>query len=84
MTGFELRLWRKGLNFTQEQAAAMFGLTRRTWNRYERNNPPKIVDMAIIALSLTELKSDLYSSTGRKLSKQIEILITEIQKISVK
>ncbi|MEM7998676.1 helix-turn-helix domain-containing protein, partial [Morganella morganii] len=56
MTGFELRLWRKGLNLTQEQAAAMFGLTRRTWNRYEKMNPPKAVDLAIVALSIRELE----------------------------
>lgn len=84
MTGFELRLWRKGMNFTQEQAAGLFGLTRRTWNRYEQNKPPIIVDLAIIALSITELKLDTYSSKDNLLSKRIGILISEVERNIIK
>lgn len=83
MTGFELRLWRKGLNLTQEQAAAMFGLTRRTWNRYEKMNPPKAVDLAIVALSIRELETELNSPEGT-LSMRLKVLISEINKISDK
>ena len=37
MTSDQLRTWRKLHGKTQAQAARMFGLSLRTWQRYEGN-----------------------------------------------
>nr|WP_261643083.1 helix-turn-helix transcriptional regulator [Erwinia mallotivora] len=42
MTGFELRLWRRGLGWTQERAAEELGLSLRTYKTYEKTSPPRI------------------------------------------
>ena len=65
MTGFELRLWRRGQGWTQQLAAEAFGVSTRTWIRYEQNSPPRMVDLAILALSLMV----------RKLNKQFNELV---------
>lgn len=36
MTGYELRLWRKGCGWTQERAAEEFGVSLRTYQVYEK------------------------------------------------
>lgn len=40
MTGYELRLWRKGCAWTQERAAEEFGVSLRTYQVYEKNPGP--------------------------------------------
>lgn len=35
MTGWELRLWRKGMLWSREKAAREFGVTPRTWHSWE-------------------------------------------------
>ncbi|EAA4401342.1 XRE family transcriptional regulator [Salmonella enterica subsp. enterica] len=35
MTGWELRLWRKGMCWSREKAAREFGVTLRTWHAWE-------------------------------------------------
>ncbi|MFT2798965.1 helix-turn-helix transcriptional regulator [Serratia sp. N21D137] len=39
MTGLELKLWRTGLGWTQERAAEEFGISMRTYIRYEQSKP---------------------------------------------
>ncbi|STO17665.1 helix-turn-helix domain-containing protein [Escherichia coli] len=36
MTGYELKLWRRGMNWTQERAAEEFGISLATYKRYEK------------------------------------------------
>lgn len=52
MTGFELRLWRRGFGWDQERAAEEFGISLRTYKRYEsRKEIEKIVELATEALT---------------------------------
>jgi hypothetical protein len=40
MTGKQLSGWRTKRGWTQEQAAAWWGCTKRTWQRYESGDLP--------------------------------------------
>nr|WP_309476549.1 hypothetical protein [Escherichia coli] len=42
MTGYELKLWRRGMNWTQERAAEEFGISLATY-KGEPQNSEKIV-----------------------------------------
>ena len=84
MTGFELRLWRRGQGWTQQLAAEAFGVSTRTWIRYEQNSPPRMVDLAILALSLLELKSAISTMTELEENTQllrVNRLMSEIARI---
>lgn len=50
MTGFELRLWRKGFGWTQERAAEELGVSLRTYKTYEKKSPPRVVELATKAV----------------------------------
>ncbi|MDE9429910.1 helix-turn-helix domain-containing protein [Xenorhabdus bovienii] len=57
MTGYELRLWRKSQDWTQERAAEELDIHIRTYKGYEKaNKVSKIIQLASQALSL---RSDL-------------------------
>lgn len=52
MTGFELRLWRRGFGWDQEKAAKELDISLRTYKRYEsRKEIEKIVVLATEALT---------------------------------
>lgn len=53
MTGYELKLWRRGMNWTQERAAEEFGISLATYKRYEKGVPPRVMEMAIAFCRLT-------------------------------
>lgn len=56
MTGYELRLWRKGMSWDRERAAEELGVCLRAYKTYE--NTPQIkrsVALATVALSLETL-----------------------------
>lgn len=57
MTGYELRLWRKGQeNWVQERAAEELGVSLRTYKSYEKlDEVPKLVELATKALSLRQI-----------------------------
>lgn len=57
MTGFELRLWRRGMNWTQDRAAEELGISLRTYKSYEKMGPPAIAILASEALSVRHEKS---------------------------
>lgn len=47
MTGFELRLWRRGLNWDQEKAAHELGISSRSYKRYEKSSfVSRLVELA--------------------------------------
>lgn len=57
--GFELRLWRVGLGWTQERAAEELGVSRRTYLAWERKAQcPRLVELATRALSMREAWPD--------------------------
>lgn len=52
MTGFELRLWRRGFGWAQERAAEELDISLRSYKRYEsRKEIEKIVELATEALT---------------------------------
>lgn len=61
MTGYELRIWRKGLSWDQERAAEEVGVSLRTYKRYEKKigSIPKLVELATCSLSLKFLYPEL-------------------------
>lgn len=55
MTGYDLRLWRTGMNWEQERAAEELGVSLRTYWSWEKTGPgdkSKLVALATMALSL--------------------------------
>ncbi|CDK23891.1 hypothetical protein LA637_p2019 (plasmid) [Erwinia amylovora LA637] len=66
MTGWQLRLWRRGLLWSRDRAAAELGVSLRTYKDYENAERVKrSVAMATVTLSLINvmpaLKSDQLS-----------------------
>ncbi|PIF06861.1 helix-turn-helix domain-containing protein [Candidatus Pantoea floridensis] len=66
MTGWQLRLWRKGMMWSREKAATELGVSLRTYKDYENAETVKrAVAMATFTLSLINvmpaLKSDQIS-----------------------
>lgn len=61
MTGYELRLWRKGFRWDQERAAEELGVSVRTYKSYEKKvgDVSKTVELATYALSLRSLYPEL-------------------------
>lgn len=53
MTGYELRLWRKGMGWSSDRAAEELGISLRTWKEYENAAEVKrVVVLATVSLSL--------------------------------
>ncbi len=53
MSGFELRIWRKGMGWDQERAAEELGVSLRTYKRYEKaGEVAKLIELATLALSM--------------------------------
>ncbi|OJH81927.1 helix-turn-helix domain-containing protein [Serratia marcescens] len=52
MGGFELRIWRRGMNWDQERTAEELGVSLRTYKRYEKaDTVPRVVELATWTLS---------------------------------
>jgi len=64
MTGFELRLWRRGFGWDQERAAEELDISLRTYKRYEsRKEIAKIVELATEALTARDVKRCLLAGS---------------------
>ncbi len=50
MTGFELRLCRRGFDWSQERAAEELGISVRSYITYENHQPPRLIALAALAL----------------------------------
>lgn len=74
MNGFELKLWRLGFGWNQAKAATELGVSLRTYCRYEQDSPPRVVALAIKAISLTSMLPAIADLEETKLRKRIEIL----------
>ncbi|MCI1029604.1 helix-turn-helix transcriptional regulator [Pantoea sp. EABMAA-21] len=69
MTGWQLRLWRKGLMWSRERAATELGVSLRTYKDYENAETVKrAVAMATVTLSLINIMPALQSD---QLSKDL-------------
>jgi len=76
MTGYELRLWRKGMGWSSDKAAEELGVSLRTWKDYENAAKVKrVVELATVTLSLAAAIPDL---EHRKTPKErvINMLLT--------
>jgi hypothetical protein len=57
MTGFELKLWRRGFGWDQLRAAEELDIGLRTYKRYEKSAKiPLLLELAIEGLSLRKRK----------------------------
>lgn len=53
MSGFELRIWRRGMNWDQERAAEALGVSLRSYKRYEKaSEVARLIELATLALSM--------------------------------
>jgi len=56
MTGYELRLWRRGMGWSSDKAAEEMGVSLRTWKDYEQAEEVKrVVELATVSLSLAAI-----------------------------
>ncbi|ECD2406171.1 TPA: helix-turn-helix domain-containing protein [Salmonella enterica] len=78
MTGWELRLWRKGMCWSRENAAREFGVTLRTWHAWENAEQVDVTvwrtTQALSVLDLLPLmhrmrKTDIITRLGNELGK---------------
>lgn len=77
MTGYELRLWRKGFGWDQERAAEELGVCLRTYKTYEKRpgEVSKTVELATRALSLKYLYPTLKKLSIKRVLQQIETVV---------
>lgn len=53
MSGFELRIWRRGMNWDQERAAEELGVSLRSYKRYEKTpKVTKLIELATFGLTM--------------------------------
>lgn len=83
MTGFDLTLWRRGMNWTQERAAAELGIGRTSIVKYESMAAmpvPRTVQLAAVALSLQAEWPTMKSMSKERLLHHLknEVLRTDI------
>jgi len=78
MTGYELKLWRRGCRWCQEIASEQLGVTRKTYARYEKlDDVPMVIVLATQALSLKKMLTELQVSTRERIIHRIEVLVTQ-------
>ncbi|WP_255448289.1 DNA-binding transcriptional regulator [Serratia sp. SRS-8-S-2018] len=53
VSGFELRIWRRGMGWDQERAAEELGVSLRSYKRYEKaREVARLIELATLALSM--------------------------------
>ena len=82
MTGYELKLWRRGMNGTQERAAEELGISLATYKRYEKGEPPRVIEMAIRVLSFDDMVKDLSHLDKDAILLRLQTLVWEKVKVS--
>lgn len=78
MTGYELRLWRKGCGWTQERAAEEFGVSLRTYQVYEKNTGhiPLLAERATRELQLRAMLREFDGLTKTQILQRLQTLLT--------
>ncbi|OUE50284.1 helix-turn-helix domain-containing protein [Citrobacter amalonaticus] len=82
MTGFELKLWRRGQKLTQQEAADQFGISLATYKRYEKGKPPRVIDMAIKTVELSDMLPELKRLKKGIILGRLQALVWEKVKVS--
>ena len=77
MTGYELRLWRKGSGWTQERAAEEFGVSLRTFQVYEKclGPIPLLAERASRELMLHAMLPELEVLTKEQILLRLNTLL---------
>jgi len=77
MTGYELRLWRKGCGWTQERAAEEFGVSLRTYQVYEKNRAaiPLLVERSTRELQLRTMIQELDALPKEQIMTRLRTLL---------
>lgn len=77
MTGYELRLWRKGCGWTQDRAAEEFGVSLRTYQVYEKNRDaiPVLAERATRELQLNAMLYELDTLTKEQILMRLNTLL---------
>lgn len=82
MTAYELRVWRRGLGFTQEQAASALGVSVPTYKRMELKRAgrlpapiPLAVKYATTTLTLKAMLPDLKKMTRTQVLTQLQQIL---------
>lgn len=85
MTAYELRVWRRGMGFTQEQAAAVLGVSFPTYKRLELKRAgrlpapvPKSVAYAVTTLTLKAMLPDLKKMTKAQVLTQLQQILNGV------
>lgn len=79
MTGFDLILWRRGLNWTQERAAAELGISRTSLVKYEDSETvPRTIQLATVALTLKAEWPTLKTMSKDRLLRQLKYVVLRI------
>lgn len=70
MTGYELRIWRKGMEWTQERAAEELGVSLRTYANWERSGGiTRVAALATKGLSVERMWPEV-----ARLMKQLSVV----------
>ncbi|EOZ6414796.1 helix-turn-helix domain-containing protein [Cronobacter turicensis] len=82
MTAYELRVWRRGMGWTQEQAASVLGMSVPTYKRMELKRAgrlpapiPQAVEYATTTLSLKAMLPDLKKMTRTQMLTQLQQIL---------
>jgi hypothetical protein len=68
MTGYELRIWRRGFGWDQERASEELGVCLRTYKTYEKSQ--EVSQVVVLAAQLLTLKSLLPVMIQKECSKE--------------
>lgn len=82
MTAYELRVWRRGMGWTQERAAEELGVSVPTYKRMELKRAgrlpapiPKTVEYATTALTLKAMLPELNKMTRTQMLAQLQQIL---------
>lgn len=80
MTGYELRLWRKGLGWSRDRAAEELGICLRSYKAYENANLiRRNIALATVSLTIRNLipEFDRKRMSGQKMRQLLDAMLRD-------
>lgn len=80
MTGYELRLWRKGLGWSSDRAAKELGVCLRSYKAYENADQIKRnIALATVSLTVRSLipEFDRKRMSGEKMRQLLDVMLRD-------
>ncbi|EBF4218803.1 XRE family transcriptional regulator [Salmonella enterica] len=80
MTGYELRLWRKGLGWSRDRAAEELGICLRSYKAYENANLiRRNIALATVSLTIRTLipEFDRKRMSGQKMRQLLDAMLRD-------